>query len=78
MLYKRNGGTVRVNTMTIIENLPTFNADLPNNLFSRLPIRDNKLLYHLWLVQVLELYVTTRLEEIIDARQDENSVNWLW
>ena len=43
MLYKRNDGTVRINTMTIIENLPTFNADLSNNLVLRLPIRDNSI-----------------------------------
>ena len=27
--------------MEIIKNLPITNADLPNNLLSRLPIRDN-------------------------------------
>ena len=41
MICERNNIRVKFNTMVIIENLPITNTDFPNNLLSRLPIRDN-------------------------------------
>ena len=43
LIYERNEVRVRVYTIVIIDNLPITNEDLPNNLLSRLPIRDNSL-----------------------------------
>ena len=34
----------RISTISIIESLQITNADLPNSLFSRLPIRDNSIM----------------------------------
>ena len=41
IIFERNDIRVRVNTMSIIENLPITRAELPNRLLSRLPVRDN-------------------------------------
>ena len=41
IIFERNYIRARVNTIEIIDNLPIINADLSNNLLSRLPFRDN-------------------------------------
>ena len=41
LLFVINDVRVRVNTMEIINNLPITNADISNNLLSRLPIKDS-------------------------------------
>ena len=41
IIFERNDIRVRVNTMSIIENLPITRAELPNRLLLRLPVRDN-------------------------------------
>ena len=41
LICERNEVRVRFDTIVIIENLPLANADLPNNLLSRLLIKNN-------------------------------------
>ena len=43
MIYERNDGRVRVNTRAIIKSLTIKHADLPDNLLSRFPIRNNSI-----------------------------------
>ena len=44
ILHENNYIKVRINTMTIIENLPVTNANIHESLFSRLPMRDSAVL----------------------------------
>ena len=43
MIYERNDVRVRVNTRAIIKSLTIKHADLPDNLLSRFPIRNNSI-----------------------------------
>ena len=47
LICERNEVRVRVNTMEIIKILPITNANLPNKLLSRFPIRYNSVVYTL-------------------------------
>ena len=38
---------VRIKTITIVDNLPVTNADIPKILLSRLPIRDSSVVFSL-------------------------------
>ena len=43
IIFERNYIRARVNTIEFIDTLPIINADLSNNLLSRLPFRDNSI-----------------------------------
>ena len=47
LICERNQVRVKVNTMIAIENLQITSADLPDNLLSHLPTRDNSVVLSL-------------------------------
>ena len=53
--------------MTVIENLPVTNSDIPESLFSRLPIRDSSVLSSL----------TSSSGKVADQRKGERNKSFL-
>ena len=64
MLYDKKDIRVRIKTMTVIENLPVINADIPECLLPRLPIRDSSVVSSLTSLSGKVLVVRSRVEEI--------------